>query len=351
MRYAVIMAGGAGTRLWPAARQERPKQLHRLIFERPLIAETVGRLAQAYPLERIVIVTAARYAGAIQEVVPDLPVQNIITEPFGRNTAAAIALAAFRIAAEDPDGVFAVFPADHVILKPDILFQALDAAGGLALEHRVVDIGVPPSYPETGYGYIELGKRIADRGGVEAFAVRRFVEKPGRQTAEGYLAAGNYIWNSGMFVWRADSFLEALREYLPETHDLLAPAVCEGPEALSAAYDRIPNISVDYAIMEKIADVVAVPADFGWRDIGDWAALYDMLDHDADGNAFAGEHVALDTSGSLVVAPGKLVATVGVSDLIVVEDGDVLLIMRRDRAQDVKKVLDTLKETRRQRYL
>jgi mannose-1-phosphate guanylyltransferase len=351
MYYAVIMAGGAGTRLWPAAREARPKQLHRLIFERPLIAETVARLAPTYPLEHILIVTAARYAGAIRDVVPDLPPRNIISEPFGRNTAAAIALAAFRIAAEDPDGVFAVFPADHVILKPEVLFRALDAAGALALEHRVVDIGVPPSHPETGYGYIELGEQITERDGVEAFAVRRFVEKPDRQTAEGYLAAGNYLWNSGMFVWGVASYLEALREYLPETHDLLASAAGAGSHALAAAYERIPNISVDYAIMEKISDVVAVPADFGWRDIGDWAALYDMLDHDMDGNAFDGEHVALDTSGSLVVAPGKLVATVGVSDLIVVEDGDVLLIMRRDRAQDVKKVLDQLKETNRERYL
>jgi mannose-1-phosphate guanylyltransferase len=351
MHYAVIMAGGAGTRLWPAARRERPKQLQQLIFERPLIAETVCRLADRYPIDRILIVTAARYTDAIRDAVPELPPENILSEPFGRNTAAAIALAAFPIAREDRDAIFAVFPADHIILKPDALFQALDIAEELAGQHRVVDIGVPPSHPETGYGYIELGERIADRDGVEAFAVRRFVEKPDRETAEGYLAAGNYIWNSGMFVWRAGAFLDALREYLPETHDRLAPAVAAGEDALTDAYEHIPDISVDYGIMEKVSDVVAVPVDFGWRDIGDWAALYDMLDHDDAGNAFTGEHVALDTSGSLVVAPGKLVATIGVSDLIVVEDGDVLLVMRRDRAQDVKKILDRLKETGHEGHL
>jgi mannose-1-phosphate guanylyltransferase len=351
MRYAVIMAGGAGTRLWPAARRERPKQLHRLIFERPLIAETVHRLAAAYPIERILIVTAARYAAAIRDAVPDLPAQNILSEPFGRNTAAAIALAAFRIARDDPDAVFAVFPADHMILKPDALFRALEVAEDLARRHRVVDIGVPPSHPETGYGYIELGERIATQDGVEAFSVRRFVEKPDRQTAERYLAAGNYIWNSGMFAWRASAYLDALREHLPETYDLLGPAITSDEEALADAYGQIPDISVDYAIMEKTSDVVAVPVDFGWRDIGDWAALYDMLDHDAAGNAFSGDHVALDTSGSLVVAPGKLVATIGIEDLVVVEDGDVLLVMRRDRAQDVKKVLDRLRATEREEFL
>jgi mannose-1-phosphate guanylyltransferase len=351
MHYAVIMAGGAGTRLWPAARQDRPKQLHRLIFERPLIAETVSRLMAAYPAERILIVTAARYADAIRGTVPDLPPGSVLCEPFGRNTAAAIALAAFRIAREDPDAVFAVFPADHVILKPDALFRALDVANDLATQHRVVDIGVPPSHPETGYGYIELGERIASRDGIDAFDVRRFVEKPDRQTAEQYLAAGNYMWNSGMFVWRTGEYLAALREYLPETYGQLEAAAGRGEEALAAAYEQIPDISIDYAIMEKISDVVAVPVDFGWRDIGDWAAVYDMLDHDPEGNSFSGEHVTLDTGGSLIVAPGKLVATIGVSDLIIVEDGEVLLVMRRDRAQDVKKILDRLKETGRERYL
>jgi mannose-1-phosphate guanylyltransferase len=351
MRYAVIMAGGAGTRLWPAARQEMPKQLQRLIFDRPLIAETVQRMARHYSLERILIVTAARYADPIREVVPELPAENIISEPFGRNTAAAIALAAFRIARDNPEAVFAVFPADHVVLKPEVLFAALDFAGELAQQHRVVDIGVPPSHPETGYGYIELGERIGERNGVEAFAVRRFVEKPSREKAEEYLAAGNYIWNSGMFVWRAGEYLDALRTHLPNTYNRLEAAIVAGDEALAEAYAQIEDISVDYAIMEKTSDVVAVPADCDWRDIGDWAALYDMMDHDPDGNAFSGEHVTLDTTNSLLIAPGKLVAAIGVSDLILVEQGDVVLVMRRDRAQDVKKILDQLKETGRDRYL
>lgn len=349
MRYAVIMAGGAGTRLWPAARQQTPKQLRKLVFDRPLIAETVHRLTRqspgGYPLDHILIVTARRYAEAIRAILPELPAENIIAEPVGRNTAAAIALAALTIARDDPEGVFAVFPADHVILKPDALFQALDFANDLALDHRVVDIGVPPSRPETGYGYIELGGEIGERGELKAYGVKRFVEKPTVEKARQYLQAGNFVWNSGMFVWQTKKYLDALRDHLPDTYNELSAAFeCGTQERLDSAYERIPDISVDYAIMEKTSDVAVLPIDFGWRDIGDWAALYDMMDHDADGNAFDGEHVTLDVEDSLLFAPGKLVAAIGVKDLIVVDEGDILLVMPRERAQDVKKILETLKE-------
>ncbi|MGI8826672.1 MAG: mannose-1-phosphate guanylyltransferase [Chloroflexota bacterium] len=345
MQYAVVMAGGAGTRLWPAARRDRPKQLQNLIFEQPLIAETVQRLRTMYDLDRIIVVTAKQYADAILEVVPDLPTGSIISEPVGRNTAAAIALAAFRIAREDPDNVFAVFPADHVILKPRALFSALDFAHSLALRHRVVDIGVPPSHPETGYGYIELGDEVEKREDITSYHVRRFVEKPDRQHAEEYVRDGNYMWNSGMFVWRAGQFLEALREHLPDTYARLEPACASGGwQRLEEAYGALRDISVDYGIMEKVSDVVAVPVDFGWRDVGDWAALYDLMDHDEQGNAFRGPHVSVDTKDSLFVARDKLVAAVGVDNVIVVDTPDALLIMARDRAQDVKKLLDQLKE-------
>jgi mannose-1-phosphate guanylyltransferase len=352
MHYAVIMAGGAGTRLWPAARRHSPKQLQRLIFEQPLIAETVERLAKVYAPERIFVVTASRYADPIKEILPNLPPENIISEPVGRNTAAAIALAAFQIARDDPDGVFAVFPADHVILKPQELYKALDFANDLALEHRVVDIGVPPSQPETGYGYIKLGKEIARRDELPAYEVEGFVEKPDRATAESYLKAGNYIWNSGMFVWRAGEYLTALREYLPDTYARL-----EGPfqsgnwDELTEAYARIEDISVDYAIMERTSDVVALPVDFGWRDIGDWAALYDMMEHDEHGNAFGGPHAYIDAENCLMFAPKKLVAAIGVRDLIVVDTDDVILIMPRDRSQDVKALLEEIKERGHGDYL
>lgn len=348
MNYAVIMAGGKGTRLWPAARQATPKQLQRFIFDRPLIAETVGRLNARYAPNTILIVTAQEYAPAIRDMLPELPAENIIAEPFGRNTAAAIALAAFRIAREDRDAVFAVFPADHVILKPEALFEALTFGEELALRHRVVDIGVPPTHPETGYGYIELGETVEERGDVRAFRVQRFVEKPNVETARAYLDAGNYVWNSGMFVWRASEFLDALATHLPGTYDLLAPVAAGGdPQTLDAAYAQLQDISVDYAIMERTTDVIAVPVDFGWRDIGDWAALYDMMEHDDNGNAVAGDHVTLDVRDSLLFAPKKLVAAIGVHDLIVVDTEDALLIMPRDRAQEVKTVLDRLKESGR----
>jgi mannose-1-phosphate guanylyltransferase len=352
MHYAVIMAGGAGTRLWPAARRHSPKQLQRLIFEQPLIAETVERLTQVYAPEHIFIVTAHRYADPIREILPNLPAENIISEPVGRNTAAAIALAAFQIARDDPDGVFAVFPADHVILKPEELYKALDFANALALQHRVVDIGVPPSHPETGYGYIKLGRKIDARDGLEAYEVEGFVEKPDRETAESYVSAGNFIWNSGMFVWRADEYLTALREHLPDTHFRLEGPFRSGDwDELTEAYEQIEDISVDYAIMERTSDVVALPVDFGWRDIGDWAALYDMMEHDDHGNAFDGRHAYIDTENTLMLSPKKLVAAVGVRDLIVVDTDDVLLIMPRDRSQEVKALLEEIKEKEHGDYL
>ncbi|HEX6510288.1 MAG TPA: sugar phosphate nucleotidyltransferase [Chloroflexota bacterium] len=352
MQYAVIMAGGAGTRLWPAARRESPKQLQRLIFEQPLIAETVQRFTGVYEPERILIVTARRYADSIRESLPNVPAGNIISEPVGRNTAAAIALAAFRIARDDPKGVFAVFPADHVILKPESLFQALDFANELALHHRVVDIGVPPSHPETGYGYIELGRELERRDGLVAHEVERFVEKPSLEKAQEYVRAGNYIWNSGMFVWRATEYLRALEEYLPDTYTRLeAPFRSGSWDELSEAYARIDDISVDYAIMERTSDVVAVPVDFGWRDIGDWSALYDMMDHDENGNAFGGPHAYLDTENCLLFAPNKLIATIGLRDLVVVDTDDVILIMPRSRSQEVKTLLERIEETGQDSYL
>ena len=352
MHYAVIMAGGAGTRLWPAARRHSPKQLQRLIFEQPLIAETVERLTHVYAPEHIFVVTARRYADPIREMLPNLPAENIISEPVGRNTAAAIALAAFQIARDDPDGVFAVFPADHVILRPEELYKALDFANALALQHRVVDIGVPPSHPETGYGYIKLGRKIDARDGLEAHEVEGFVEKPDLATAEAYVSAGNYIWNSGMFVWRAAEYLTALREHLPDTYARLEGPFRSGDwDELTEAYERIEDISVDYAIMERTSDVVALPVDFGWRDIGDWAALYDMMEHDDHGNAFDGRHAYIDTENSLMLSPKKLVAAVGVHDLIVVDTDDVLLIMPRSRSQEVKALLDEIKEKGHSDYL
>jgi mannose-1-phosphate guanylyltransferase len=345
MRYAVVMAGGAGTRLWPAARRHMPKQLQRLIFDEPLITETVKRLSAVYEMERILIVTAGRYAQSICDAVPGLPRKNIISEPFGRNTAAAIALAAFRIVRQDPAAVFAVFPADHVVLKPEALFAALEFAEKLAQEHRVVDIGVPPSHPETGYGYIEMGDEIGERNGQRAYAVKRFVEKPDAEQAREYLEAGNYIWNSGMFVWRANEYLDALREYLPDTYARLSSALDTGDAAdLEEAYEEIQDISVDYAVMEREPDVVAVPVDFGWRDIGDWAALYEMMQKDSDGNAYEGSHITLDTEGCLLLARDKVIATIGLRDIVVVDAGDVVLIMPRERAQEVKGLLERVKE-------
>jgi len=313
----------------------------------------VQRLAIAYPVDRILVVTAQQYVEAVREVLPQLPSHNVIAEPVGRNTAAAIALAAFHIVVDDPEATFAVFPADHVILKPEPLYRALELGHELALQHQVVDIGVPPSHPETGYGYIELGDKLMDHEGLAAFTVRRFVEKPDLETAQVYVNSGRYMWNSGMFIWRASLYLGALEEHLPQTFEALQRALrSPGDEpALEEAYGTIPDISVDYAVMEKVSDVVALPVDFGWHDIGDWSALYDMMEHDSNGNALEGKCVTLDVDGCLLLSPKKLIAALGIQNLIVIDTEDVLLVLPRGRSQEVKKLLEQLKESGGDGYL
>jgi mannose-1-phosphate guanylyltransferase len=356
MIHAVIMAGGVGTRFWPRSRRSRPKQFLRIGGDRPMIEETRRRLEGLVPPERTLVVTSASQVDLVREACPDLPEAGILAEPRGRNTAPCIALAALRVVGEDPDGLLLCLPADHVIRPAETFREAAAAVLARADEARsLLTFGIPPSFPSTGFGYIECGERAAG-GEPPVHRVARFVEKPDRATAERYVAAGTFLWNSGMFAWRADVILEEMRRHLPEVVEALeGPAREAGPRpspALAAAYDALPGISIDYGIMEKAARVEVVPAPFSWDDVGSWRALERVHDADEDGNVARGRLLALDAAGVIAVAEGDhTIAAIGVEDLIVIHTEDVTLVCPKDRAEDVKRLVDGLKESGDERLL
>ena len=348
MLYAVIMAGGAGTRLWPESRISRPKQLLKLQGDRTLIQATVDRLGNLVPLERILVATTAELAPRIAEVLPYLPRTAILCEPYPRNTAPCIGLAAIRLLREDPQAVMAVLPADQVIEPAEVFQQAIAAAVALVESdpRRLITFGIPPTYPATTYGYIERGEPLDEAGGLpsagpRAFWVRRFREKPDLATARQFLAAGTFAWNSGIFVWRAQTILDALVEHQPEIAARLQRIAAaadqpEFPEVLDQEFLAMPKISIDYAVMEKASAVVVIEAPFAWDDVGSWLALERHHSADANGNVvFAERHVELNASGNIVrsMDPQHLVVLAGVRDLVVVVTPDATLVAdKRDEA-------------------
>jgi mannose-1-phosphate guanylyltransferase len=342
--FTIVMAGGSGTRFWPLSRADRPKQLLPLAGgEESLLASTVRRATRVTAPEDVLVVTSERLAAATRAALPSLPAQNILAEPVGRNTAPCIGWASSRVARIDPDAVCAVLPADHHIADEDgyaeVLARALDAAA----QGDIVTVGIRPSRPETGYGYVEMGEAIGE--GVHR--ARRFVEKPNRQRAEQFLAAGTFLWNSGMFFFRAGTMLDAIRTHLPglgQTLDrLLAAAPEDEAEMVREVYPGLPDVSIDHGVMEKVSDVAVVPADFGWSDLGSFASAWELAARDSDDNSLPLSALTIDASGCFVRAPaGKVVALVGVTDLVVVDTEDAILVLPRDRAQDVKKVVAAL---------
>jgi mannose-1-phosphate guanylyltransferase len=342
--FAVIMAGGSGTRFWPASRRLRPKQLLPIAGDEALLVQTVRRLAGAVALEQTLIVTGADQAAAVRALLPELPRENVLAEPGPRNTGPCIALAAEEIARRAPQSVQVVLPADHVI-HPAAAFQsALRAAAAEARESgALVTLGIRPTFAATGYGYVELGQALPARAGHAVHAVARFVEKPDAVRAREFLAGGRHLWNGGIFVWRTDAIRAALRERLPEVARALA-----GPPrgaALVSAYAGLPSISIDYGVLERARDVRTVPIDFTWSDVGSWAALPGVLPADAAGNFRTGgvELVAEDSSGNVVYGePDTLTALVGVRDLVVVRSGECVLVCPRERAEEVKRIVERL---------
>jgi len=351
MRFHVILAGGGGTRLWPASRRARPKQFLEL-GARPgksLLAATVDRVGR----ERALVVTGADQAAAVRTALPDLASGDLLAEPVGRNTAAAIGLAAFELADRDPDAVFAALPADHDVADEPAFAHALDRAFSIAEgEDVIVTVGIRPTGPETGFGYLELG----DDRGDGSFAVARFVEKPDAATAQQYVDSGRYLWNGGVFVLRAARMLRELERHLPDTFAGLQRihAARRAGDAATVAreYEALPSISIDYGVMEKADGVVTVPGDFGWCDVGSWSALADTRAADPAGNVVVGDALLENANRNIVVADGDvLVAAVGVDDLIIVQSGNAVLVIPRSRAQDVRTVVDRLQRDRRDEYL
>jgi mannose-1-phosphate guanylyltransferase len=362
--HAVILAGGRGTRFWPRSRTRTPKQLLNIVGKETMLQQTIARLLPLIPAERIWTVTNTAHATAVRKQLPAAARKLVLSEPVGRNTAAAIALAAVHVRhAAGGDALLAVLPADHYIAQPERYREIVHAALEVAREPGcMVVLGIPPTRPETGFGYIErMGEHLRAKG-FPVFAVRRFTEKPELQVAKEYVASGNYHWNAGMFFWRVSTFLENLRRHLPKTHtalELLAGHIGKrGYERkLRAIYPKLENISVDYAILEAATRqegpprVFEIPAEFAWSDIGSWAAVYELLAKQPSANIFAGQGHAIDSEGNFLWSPSKFVAAIGVRDLVVVETSDALLICPRDRAQDIGKVVKWLEENRSKNLL
>lgn len=352
--YAVVLAGGQGTRFWPLSRRGRPKQFLDVIGGVSLLRQTVERIRPLVPPERTIVVTAAEHAEGVRAELPELPAANLLAEPAGRGTAAAIGLAAVVVRARDPGACLAVLPSDHIIADRDGFLAALEAACAVARDgDYLVTLGMKPAAPETGYGYIRVGERLRSAGAFPVHRVDRFIEKPERARAEAYLADGRYLWNGGMFVWRVDTVLEAIRVHLHATFEGLAEvALALGSGDLTAAlvrvYEKLPSVSIDTGVLEKAGNVLVLPVEVGWRDVGSWPALEAFLERREGGNTGVGPHVAIDTRRCLVYSPKKLVATVGVEDLIIVETDEALLVCRKDRAQEVRRVAEVVEGERRE---
>ncbi len=359
MLHAMIMAGGGGTRFWPRSRQKRPKQFLTLIGERSLLQQALDRLEAQAPPERTWVITAAAHRDEAARQLASLPAERVVGEPCGRDTAACIALGAALIARQDPNAVMVVTPADHVIEPAQEFRRALHVAEQMAEEHphALVTFGIPPAYPATGYGYIHRGAELTNRQGVSVFAVSGFREKPDPELAERYVASGEYFWNSGIFVWKVSAILAELEKHRPAMREAVQRIADAWPtprrqDVLTKEYEALEKISIDYAVMEHAAEVLVVQAPYRWDDVGSWLALERMHPQDADGNTVLATHAGIHTHGCVIVGdPDRLIATIGVDNLLIIQDGNATLVADRREEGTVKNVVEMLKKKGLEEYL
>jgi len=349
---ALIMAGGTGTRFWPLSRKKRPKQFLNIVSEESMIQMTVKRLLPKIKIEDIYIVTAGSQSELTKKHLPDLPEENIIIEPFGMNTAPCIALSAQYLKRKHAKNeIMLVLPSDHLIANTSGFLSSLEIGANAAVNDSLVTFGVQPNYPATGYGYIEAGLEVENG----TFEVKRFKEKPDLDTAKKFLNSGNYFWNSGMFMWKIETILQSYEKYLPKISQALVDINFSwdknGLQAdISSEYALMPKIPVDIGIMEQAEKRVIIPVDYGWSDVGSWKALYDISKKDKKNNVMNCENELIDSTNNYVNCQ-KFVSLIGIDDLVVVESEDAILISKKDRSEDVKKIVDKLKNSKIEKLL
>ncbi len=351
--YAVIMAGGGGTRLWPLSRKAKPKQMLRLLDERSLFQTAIDRLEGIFPPERILVVTVEDQASELIEQCPAIPAENFLLEPMPRGTASVVGLAAIVLEKLDPEAVMAILTSDHIIGNEEGFRQLLMSAYDVSQEGYLVTLGINPTFPATGYGYIQRGNKVGLYRELEVYQALRFIEKPDQDRARVMLADGDFAWNSGMFVWRVDKILGEFKAQMPALFTSLneigsALGTPRQNETLHDLWSQIEPETIDYGIMEGANNVAVIPAKgLGWSDVGSWDSLFDVIEGDQDGNiVMGGQHIGLETSNSLVYVTQehRLIVTIGIEDLVVVDTGDVLLVCRKEQAQEVRKIVNQLED-------
>jgi len=358
--YALIMAGGTGTRLWPVSRRDRPKQSLKLIGDRTMFEHAVDRIAPLFQPEQIFVVAGSEHVPDLARQAPELPAENFIVEPVGRGTAPAIGLGAIHLHKQDPDAVMAVLTADHFIADVGRFRRVLSAAEQVAEEGRLVTLGIEPSSPSTGYGYIQQGETLDQVNGFDVFDVERFTEKPDQEAAHRMVESGEYTWNSGMFIWQVERIMDEFEAQMPEFYVKLAEVEASlGTKGYNPTLDRVwPEVtkeSIDYGVMEDANQVAVIPVDIGWSDVGSWGSLAQLLrgveNPDNYGNVVVGEHQGIDTKDSLIFGGKRLIATIGLQDMIVVDAGDAILVCPMEREQEVRDMVQRLEREDRRDYL